>query len=380
MPAIIILFWFAQYVYIPFQTPYLTILNISTTFIGIIVGAYGVSQMLFRLPVGMMADTVNKHKYFILAGCVSSGLASIFRIVLDSGTGYLIANLFSGFASAMWISFMILYLSFYSPDKQQQGTGKIMYYNYLGILIAFIASTLLYDKMGMPFLCALGVIAGLLGAVLTLFLKEEKTQPAVAKPSVSTLFKSLGKKTLIIFSLLTIAVKGIETTTTMSFTNQILKDLGGSSLIIGCSSVIFMLSSVISSGIASKDICSKRPPLFWAVVGYACLIAYCVLVPIVSNIYIILVLQLLPGIPSGILFSFLTAEAMQDVQPEHKSTAMGFFQAVYAIGMTVLPIITGKIADTVSMAAGYLVLAAISALCILIACIYYSRNKKILKK
>lgn len=379
MPAVIILFWFAQYVYIPFQTPHLTLLNVSTTLIGIIVGAYGISQMLFRLPVGMMADTVNRHKCFILAGCVSSGLASIFRIFMDNGTGYLIANLFSGFASAMWISFMIFYLSSYDPAHQQQGTGKVMYYNYIGILIAFIVGTLLYDRLGMSFLCALGVVSGLLGAVLTLFIKESRAESVYPKQTVSSLLKSLGKKTLIIFSVLTITVKGIETATTMSFTNQILKELGGSSFIIGCSSIIFMASSVVCSGIASKDICSKKSPLFWSVIGFLCLVIYCVLVPIVSNIYVILFLQILPGVPSGILFSFLTAEALQDVEPAQKSTAMGFFQAVYAIGMTLFPIVIGKVADTVSMAAGYLVLAAISAASIAAALIYYKGKKKIAK-
>ena len=50
--AIVVLFWFAQYVYVPFQTPYLTSLQVSAAFIGVIVGAYGVTQMTMRLPVG----------------------------------------------------------------------------------------------------------------------------------------------------------------------------------------------------------------------------------------------------------------------------------------------------------------------------------------
>ena len=50
--AIVVLFWFAQYVYVPFQTPYLTSLQVSAAFIGVIVGAYGVTQMTLRLPVG----------------------------------------------------------------------------------------------------------------------------------------------------------------------------------------------------------------------------------------------------------------------------------------------------------------------------------------
>ena len=36
---IIILFWFAQYVYVPYQTPFLAAINVASSFIGIVVGA-----------------------------------------------------------------------------------------------------------------------------------------------------------------------------------------------------------------------------------------------------------------------------------------------------------------------------------------------------
>lgn len=52
----VIFFWFAQYVYIPYQTPYLTMIQTSTSFIGIIIGSYGISQMVLRLPVGLLAN------------------------------------------------------------------------------------------------------------------------------------------------------------------------------------------------------------------------------------------------------------------------------------------------------------------------------------
>ena len=97
----VIFFWFAQYVYIPYQTPCLTMIQTSTSFIGIILGSYGISQMVLRLPVGLLADYRNKHKMIMLIGALSSGCASLFRIIFNNGIGFLIGNLFSGFASAM---------------------------------------------------------------------------------------------------------------------------------------------------------------------------------------------------------------------------------------------------------------------------------------
>ena len=73
----------------------------STSFIGIIIGSYGISQIVLRLPVGLLADYRNKHKMIMLIGSLSSGCASLFRIIFNNGIGFLIGNLFSVFASAM---------------------------------------------------------------------------------------------------------------------------------------------------------------------------------------------------------------------------------------------------------------------------------------
>lgn len=40
----------------------------STSFIGIIIGSYGISQMVLRLPVGLLADYRNKYKMNMLIG------------------------------------------------------------------------------------------------------------------------------------------------------------------------------------------------------------------------------------------------------------------------------------------------------------------------
>ncbi len=48
--SITVFFWFAQYVYIPFLTPYLFTLSMTATMVGLIVGAYGVTQLVLRSP------------------------------------------------------------------------------------------------------------------------------------------------------------------------------------------------------------------------------------------------------------------------------------------------------------------------------------------
>ena len=98
----------------------------STSFIGIIIGSYGISQMVLRLPVGLLANYRNKHKMIMLIGSLSSGCASLFRIIFNNGIGFLIGNLFSGLARAMWISFMFLYMSFIQKTNKQKQPVQLL--------------------------------------------------------------------------------------------------------------------------------------------------------------------------------------------------------------------------------------------------------------
>lgn len=366
-------FWFAQYVYIPYQTIYLTSIKITTSFIGIIVGAYGISQMLLRFPVGLSADIVRKHKYFIMIGGMSSGFASLFRILFPNGFGFLVANLFSGLASAMWISFMVFYTSHFSKEEQQSATARVVMFNNIGMLMGFVASTLLYNKITMIGICTLSVIGGLMTLLLSFNIKEET--PQKSKHNTIDLVSICVNKRLLLFSFIALIQQGIQLTTSMSFTNQVLDNLGASNTLIGISSIIYMISSVVFSALSSRNVFKGGPKKLIPTVLIIIAI-YCVLVPSVNNIPIIMILQILPGTSSGILFSCATSEAMKEVKPFQKSTAMGFFQAFYAIGMTTFPMMTGNLASNFNMSVGFFVLAAIAILGCMIAICFYKFESK----
>lgn len=374
---IVVLFWFAQYVYIPFQNTYLNACSVSTNMIGIIIGAYGISQCLLRLPIGLFADSVGKHKLFILSGIFFAGLASIIRVFLPDGIGFLIANILSGIASSMWISYMVHFTEFFSINEQQKATSIIILVNNLGMLIGFIMSTLFYEKLGMRALCIMSVISAIIGTILALNIKDHKIESSSKNLTFKECLSICKDKRLIFFSILALIQQGIQMSTTMSFTNQILSNLGATSIIVGLSSIFYMVCAVASSGFASSKFCNKYGPKLWIPFVFCLISIYCILVPTVQNIKIIFVLQALPGMSTGILLSYLTSEAMRDVPKAKKSTAMGFFQAVYAIGMSVFPMIVGKIAGLISIRNGYFTLAFIAIIGAVASLSYYKKSVSI---
>ncbi|WP_042439857.1 MFS transporter [Clostridium amazonitimonense] len=378
--VIVVLFWFAQYVYVPFQNSYLTVSNVSANMIGTIIGAYGVAQCLLRLPVGIIADSIGKHRVFILVGAIFAGLASCIRVIMPNGEGFLIANVLSGIASSMWISYMVHYTGYFSKEQQQKATSSIILVNNLGMLFGFVVSTLFYDKLGMKFLCIMSGLAGIAGTILALNIKEHKNEKITQNISFTQYISICKNKRLIFFSILALIQQGIQMSTTMSFTTQILKDLGATSLIVGLSSILYMVFAVLSAGFASSKFCTKHEPKLWISGVFSLISIYCMIVPIVKSIPIIFLCQILPGISTGILLSYLTSEAMKEVPKSKKSTAMGFFQGVYAIGMSIFPMIVGTIATYNSLKTGYFVLAIVAISGAAASIIYYNNyNKSIIK-
>lgn len=365
------LFWFSQYIYVPFQTSYLINISVSTSFIGTIVGAYGISQVIVRLPLGIAADCIDKHKLFIFLGSLIAGVASLIRLFFPSGYGFLLANLISGCASATWISFMVFYTNFYPSNKQQFATSTIIMFNNIGILIAFVFGALFFDNLGMNTICIFSSIAGVCGAILSLFIRDNKKQSHTSI-TLKGLISSCFNKRLIFFGCLALSQQGLQMSTTMSFTTKILEDLGATSVLIGYSSIIYMICSVIFSRLSSNKLCENLGPKICIPSVFFILSFYCILVPIVNNISLIFILQIIPGMATGVLFSYITSEAMKNVPLDKKSTSMGFFQAIYALGMTAFPVLTGNIAEYFSIKYSYFTLAIICYLALGASIFYYN--------
>src|SRR5512132_631677 len=63
-----VLFWASLYTYVPILPAYVERLSGSLEVVAWIVGAYGLTQLLFRIPLGVWSDRAGTRKPFVLAG------------------------------------------------------------------------------------------------------------------------------------------------------------------------------------------------------------------------------------------------------------------------------------------------------------------------
>ena len=351
--VIIALFWFAQYIYVPNTAPYLLAQKVTADFVGIIVGVYGGVQMSLRFPMGILADWLGKHKLIIIVGCAFSGGASVVRILESTGYGFLIANIMSGVASSLWVSFMLLSTKYITPDRMQTQIGYLFAANNFGIMLAFITSAVCFEGFGMDFLCLCSALSGALAMLLAMSLKED--DPAYAhlheppeskhRPLVADLIKVAKRKRIWFFAFLASIQQGVTMTTIMSFSNEAALRIGGSSYEMGLMTIVFILFNVISSYYSGKPPFTRISQGFLVSSALFLLAAYCFLSVMVTHIYLLIIIQVFLGWSFGFVFTIATSEAIVGVEHYRRSSAIGLFQALFAIGMTTVPIIAGRIIE-----------------------------------
>ena len=112
-----LLFWGAVYIYMPILAPYSKMVSGSLQAVGMVMGAYGLSQLLLRIPLGIWSDRWRRRKPFILLGFIFDGLAAL-GLILSSNTAMLFFSvLTAGIASSMWVPFAVLFSSYFPPGQ-----------------------------------------------------------------------------------------------------------------------------------------------------------------------------------------------------------------------------------------------------------------------
>ncbi|MBP2651267.1 MAG: arabinose efflux permease family protein [Firmicutes bacterium] len=374
--TITMLFWFTQFIYIPFLTPYLLSLAIPATIVGIIIGAYGFTQMVLKLPFGITCDIVKNHKYFILLGTFLAGVSSLGMLLFPSSECLIIANGLSGVASSTWVSFTILYSTYYAKAQSAHAIGLVNAFNNIGIVCAYIVGGILYQTFGIKTLFMISFAAGMLAFLLALFIKRETHLRLVRNtPSITakTIIEVMKNKRLWFFSILSACAFFILFATAFSFTTSTAKQLGANGVELGVLSVLFSLAGIFSAVFIGTRLAQQIGEKIMLISGFLLLVIYCGGIAYLHNLILLFLLQFLcGGIGGGILCAALMAGIVKCADTNKKSTTMGLYQTVYGVGMTIGPVIMGYLVDTTSINTAFSFMAIIALVCSIVISFSYN--------
>ena len=135
-------FWFSLYAYSPQLSSYSKDSGASYTMVGLIGGAYGLSQTLLRIPFGIAADKRSKQKLFLFLGSSFALISGLLFLARSTVLFIFMARLFAGMAAASWVNASVLYASYYDSLEAPRALGNLSSYNRTGMFLGMLVGSL----------------------------------------------------------------------------------------------------------------------------------------------------------------------------------------------------------------------------------------------
>jgi MFS family permease len=319
--------------------------------VGMIIGSYGLTQLLLRIPIGVFSDAWGIRKLFIIGGITLAAISSFGMWLLPTAGALLLFRGLAGVAASTWVDYTVLYASYFSSHEAPKAIGFISAVNNLGQVAAMLAGGYLAQTIGLtsPFL--LGALAGGAGIILSLFVREAEAAP---KPvNMKALFEVLQDCNLLRLSGLGIVLQVITFVTVFGFLPLAAQQLGANNFELGLLTTITMVPSIFSAAMSGSYFSKRfgeRPTL---VIGLIILSLSCMVIPLITSLSLLYLSQAIGGFARGLVLPLLMGLSIKLFPDDKRSTAMGIFQAIYGLGMFGGPVLAGALSSTYNLAMGF---------------------------
>ena len=353
-------YWGGVYIYMPILASYAKMVSGSLQAVGFVMGAYGLSQLILRVPLGLWSDRLRRRKPFILLGFIFDGIACLGLIFSESTLTLFLSVLSAGVASSMWVTFTVLFSSYFPLSQVSQSMSLILFSMRLSQVLSNYSGGAIAEAWGWtaPFHVGLGIAA--VGLVLALWIRERRPEKSSGQSLKSLL--SVGRNP----RLLTISVFAMLMQFTVfaiiyGFTPIYAQQLGASKADLGLLLLCFLASTTLTtlfSGVLAR----------WArerniISGAFLLVGFSILAtPLATRLEFLYAILAANGIGVGFIFPLLMGLAIKPMPLDQQGTAMGFFQSIYAVGMFLGPVVSGWVGEHLGLSSAFILNGALCLL------------------
>jgi len=353
-------FWFSQYAYMPQLTKYASQIGASMQTIGLISGAYGFSQVLLRVPLGLYSDYLGRRKVFVLIGITMTVISPLIVLLAPNPVFLIAARFFTGVAAATWVNITVMFSEYFKSSESTKSIGIINSTNRLGQLSAFVIGGIVVAAFEIKAAFVLSAVMGMVALAIGLRIKETGSKSAAKKDfnlkDILLLYKN---RRLVSVSLLGLLSQLITFSTVFSFTPLLATELGAESFHLNLYNILFILPQIFFAALSGTVIRDRFGEKATLSAGFALVTLCCMLIPFLTHYVQLFPVMLLSGIGTSMSFPLLMGIAIKDVEVAYKSSAMGFYQSVYAVGMTIGPILIGMVSGHFGLTAGFIMVGSI---------------------
>ena len=350
-----------MYFYVPIFPVYTRSMSGSLSMVGIIIASYAIPQMLFRIPMGIWFDRLVKRKSAVIAGFVVAIAGALGLGLASSPWGLFAARFTTGIAAASWVYLTVYFTSYYGQENIGKSIGLVNFVNNIAIVAATLSGGFVADIWGDKYTFYIAVLLGIIALTVLLFTGEPPRQQV--KNTSRQNFTSLAfNPVLLTTSAMGILVFFTHNAGILGFIPIYADAIGASSADLGVITMLSIGSSAVAS-LSASYFTEKIGNRLTIILGAALIGISMMAIPFIHHVYILALLQIVQGFGKGAAFTVMMALSIKSVSPEQRATAMGIYQASYAVGMMLGPLLSGFLADSHGLSVVFYLSAS---LCLLI--------------
>ena len=358
--ASMIFFWASLYIYVPILSVYANFLGAAPAVVGLVVGVYGFSQLVVRIPLGLWSDHLGKRKPFVVMGMFLAA-AGCLAMVLTPDPWYLVGGrAVIGLAAATWVCSTVLFSSYFPLSQAVKAMGLATFFSSAPQIATSWAGGYLAESYGWTFPFYVGIGLAALGLIGVIGVEEV---PIRRPQSISwERFRRIGTTPLLV----AVSAIGILNhfsifATTYTFVPIYATSLGASKSDLGTILTASMVASSAATLIAfrvSNRFGDGATVTAGMVIGGLITLA----TPLVGDLWVLTALQFGNGVARGLIYPVLMGLCVRMVSAKDRATSVGIFQASYALGMFTGPFLGGVIVEQAGLASMFVVMGLVSLL------------------
>lgn len=390
-------FYLAQYTYAPFLTPYVGVLGGSLTMTGLVAGSYGLLQALLRVPLGLWSDRRGRRKPFVLAGALLAAVSAFGLARSATPLELLIFRSLSGVAASTWVLYTVFYAGLFPPEEAGKGMGLLTFAASAGQWFGNLLGGFLAERGGWtaPFYGA--VVPGVLGFLLALSIPDTaaagseaaraelaagdgategsgagvapagRGEPAAgethgaAGAGLGAALRQCARRGVVEPAFLAILTHFVFYATVLGFTPVYVMSIGLSKLTLGMLATASGAAYVLGTLLTTRAESRKTPWRLWVGGSFALMALSVLATPALRSPWQLAAVFVTLGLCRGTTYPSLMAVVVRESPACYAATSMGFFQAVYAIGMFAGPALAGVVAQRWGLTAVFPFSAALAA-------------------
>lgn len=374
--VIVYLFWFSSYIYVPVLSPYVEQLGASYIMVGMVLGVYGLMQILFRIPIGIGSDYMNRRRPFIYLGLIASGLSCLLFMWGLSPGWALAARAVSGIAASAWVVYSVMFAGYFPKEEAGKAMGMLQFTTVIAQLTSMMISGYIVEHWGWhaPFL--IGGIVAFAALLLALRLPEQRQEKQANAIQIRDLAEVIKEPLLVKVSLLSVLAHCVLFITMFGYTPNQALNIGASKESLGWLTLAFMVPHALATLYGSRFFGRRLGDRGTLMLGFAGSALFTLLIPSMPTLVALCVTQVGNGFMQGLIFPLLLGKSVSGVAPYKRATAMGFYQAVYAVGMSGGPFVAGWMSSVYGLTGGFWLGGIVAAFAALLSWVWIKESKK----